>query len=357
MTRPSPPRTARRSILAVHRWLSLGAAVFWLLQAISGILIVFHWETRDRSLSDIHRATDLAAIERRIDALAPAGSGEKVTTIWTSGGLADRYAIYLEDRQGESRTVRIAGDGTILDAPDGNADAIMSFLVGLHHDLLGSWGSWIVAISGLLLCSNIVLGLVAAWPKRGTWRRALTPPSRGPAAARLYGWHRAIGLWAAIPALAIAATGTAMKFEESLGKLVGAVPVELPAIAPTREPVGFAVAAGAALGAIPGSTLTQAAWPADDDATYRFRLHAPGEIRRAYGDSIVLVDANDGQVRGTFPIDEGAPARAFMSALFPIHTGEAGGLAGRLLSVAIGLWLATMIVLGFRLWLRRRKAR
>ncbi len=46
-----------------------------------------------------------------------------------------------------------------------------------------------------------------------------------------------------------------------------------------------------------------------------------------------------------------------MSALFPIHTGEAGGIVGRLLSIAVGLWLVAMIVVGLLLWLKRRKPR
>ena len=233
----------------------------------------------------------------------------------------------------------------------------MGFLVGFHHDLLGSWGSWIVSISGILLCSNLLLGLVAAWPKRGTWSRALIPVRRGPATARLYSWHRAVGLWAVFPALVIAATGTIMKFEDGFGGLIGAEPVALPDNLPAGTPVSFAAAATTALQAVPGSTLTQAAWPSDEDATYRFRVRAPDEIRRAYGASVVMIDANSGSIRGVYPIAAAEPARGFMSALFPIHTGEAGGLAGRLLSIAIGLWLITMIVAGIALWIKRRKPR
>src|SRR3546814_11943238 len=77
--RPTPRPTLRNRMLTVHRWLSLGAAAFWLLQAFTGILIVFHWEITDAALSDIHRPTDLAAIERRIDTLAPAGSGGRMS--------------------------------------------------------------------------------------------------------------------------------------------------------------------------------------------------------------------------------------------------------------------------------------
>lgn len=350
-TRPS----LRRQMLTAHRWLSLGAALFWLLQALTGILIVFHWEIGDAALSDIHRKTDLAAIERRIDAIAPADGAKTVTTIWTTAGLPDRYTVYFDEKGGDSGTVRIAGDGTVIDAPKPDETTLMGFLVGFHHDLLGAWGSWIVSISGLLLCSNLVLGLIAAWPRRGTWRTALVPTRRGPAAARLYSWHRAVGLWAVVPALVIAATGTMLKFEDGVGTALGAESIAMATNPPTGAPVGFAAAAGAALGAIPGSSLTQVAWPKDGDATYRIRVRAPDEIRRAYGGSVVLVDANDGAVRGVFPIADAAPARAFMSALFPIHTGEAGGLIGRLLSVAIGLWLVTMIVAGTLLWFKRRK--
>lgn len=354
----SPARPSlRRILLKAHRWLSLGAAIFWLMQALTGIAIVFHWEITDAGIAGAHRPTDLAALERRIAALAPAGGDVAVKSVWTAAGAADRYNINLEDAAGDGRAVRVAGDGTQLHVARDGEDGLMGFLVGFHHDLLGSWGSWIVSISGLLLCSNLILGLVAAWPKRGTWRLALRPATRGPAAARLYSWHRAVGLWAVIPALVIAATGTMLKFEDGVGDLIGAQSVSLPANPPVGDPIGFATAARAALAAIPGSSLTAVTWPKANDATWRIRLRAPGEIRRAYGNSIVLVDANSGAVRGVYPIAQAEPARAFMSALFPIHTGEAGGIIGRLLSIAIGLWLVTMIVAGTLLWLRRRKPR
>ncbi|QDX27539.1 PepSY domain-containing protein [Sphingomonas suaedae] len=355
MTATVPAPTLRRTVLKLHRWLSLGAAVFWLLQALTGVLIVFHWEITDAGISSLHRPTDLVAIERRIDALVP--DGGKVASIWTAAGAPDRYNVYYEDADGTSASARIAGDGTVLHVPKPDEESLMGFLVGFHHDLLGAWGSWIVSISGLLLCTNLILGIAAAWPRRGTWGRALRPATRGPTAARLYSWHRALGLWVGIPALVIAATGTMLKFEDGMGELVGATPVSMPAVAPSGAPIGFAAAAQAGLAAIPGSTLTQVAWPKPDDATWRVRLRAPDELRRAYGGSYVLVDANNGAVRGIFPIGEASAANRFMSALFPIHTGEAGGLVGRLLSIAIGLWLITMIVAGVLLWLKRRKPR
>lgn len=357
ITTDTPRPALRRRVLTVHRWLSIGAAIFWLLQAISGVLIVFHWEITENAISQLHRPTDIGAIERRIDTLAPPGGAARVQAVWTAPGVADRYAVFMQDAQGEQAIIRLAGDGTpVHKQRDGEATA-MDFLVGFHHDLLGSWGSWIVSISGILLFSNLLLGLITAWPRRGGWRSALVPIRTGPAKLRLYSWHRAIGLWAVVPALFVVGTGTLLKFEHGIEDFIGAEPVSLPANPATGQPVGFAAAARAALGAIPGSRLTAVTWPSPDDATYTVRVRAPGEIRRAYGASIVLIDANSGGVRGVFPIADADAKRSFMMALFPIHTGELGGLAGRLLLMAVGLWLISMIVMGTLLWTKRRKSR
>jgi uncharacterized iron-regulated membrane protein len=350
------PRLAPQ-IVSAHRWLSLGAATFWLLQAITGVLIVFHWELSDASASFIHRPTDVAAIERRIDMLAPRGGDAAVTSVWTTAGFPDRYDILIETVQGDGRSVRVAGDGTELRTQRDSESTLLGTLVSFHHDLLGTWGSWIVAISGILLLSNLMIGLVAAWPRRGTWRAALSPARRGPAPARLFSWHRALGLWLFVPAILVAGTGTLLKFEGGLARLIGAQAVSLPPNAASGDPIGFAAAAKAGLAAVPGSTLTAVTWPDAEDATFRVRVRAPGEIRRGYGASLVLVDANSGRVRGTYLAREAGFARGFMSALFPIHTGEAAGIAGRILSLAVGLWLIAMIVLGGLLWAKRRRLR
>jgi len=301
---------------------------------------MFHWEIDDAAYQSRHRPTDLPAIERRIAALEP-GRG-KVKSVWTTAGVEDRYTINFEHG-----SVRVSGDGTELRPLSGKKPALMGVLVG----------SWIVSISGLALFSNLLLGLVAAWPRRGKFRALLVPSRKGPLPARLYSWHRAIGLWAVVPALLVTGTGVLLKFEDGVAALIGARPVSLAAIPRAGAMKGFAAVSGAALAAIPGSTLTAVRWPGNDDATYNIRVRAPGEVRRAYGASIVLVDANTGAVRGTYPIAKADPARRSMSGLFPIHTGESAGLAGRLLTALVGLWLVAMTGMGILLWAKRRKPR
>src|SRR6185312_7710145 len=78
-TRPSARARWRSRLIAAHRWLGLIAAAFWLLQAVTGVLIVFHWELDDAMLAGAHPKTDLPAIEARLAALAPSGSDRRVT--------------------------------------------------------------------------------------------------------------------------------------------------------------------------------------------------------------------------------------------------------------------------------------
>lgn len=359
MVPPKPTATSlRRRILQIHRWLSVGVMLFWLIQAITGMLIVFHWELEDATVSSVHRSTDLAAIERRLEQLAPPELGRDVVSVWTTAGLADRYDITIADAARDSREgVRIAGDGTVLRVSDKSERGFWDTLVAIHHMLLaGETGEWIVGTSGILLFSNLALGLFTAWPKRGAWRQALVPVRKGAPAARLYSWHRAIGLWAVIPALLMVGAGVLLRFGDGTASLVGARAATMKANPSTKpRPVGFAVAVEAAQAALPGSRLTNVVMPSSSDATYRIRLLAPGESRRAYGTSVIFIDANDGTVRGVFPADEAPVSRAFMDGLYAFHTGEIGGLAGRLLVLAIGAWLASMIVIGGLLWLKRRR--
>jgi uncharacterized iron-regulated membrane protein len=347
----------KRTAIRLHRWLGLVAASFWLLQAATGIASLFHWELEDLSVSSVARPTDLKAIEARLHALAPAGSGRQVTSLWTTAGLADRYDVTVEDEASGARTaIRIDGDGSVLRVKPKDERSLFDTIVLLHQKLLlGDTGSWIVGISGTLLLTNILLGLRAAWPRPGQWRAALLPPRRGPRAARLYALHRALGLALVAPFLLFFAAGTILVFEGGVSKLVGAQSPSLATLPSDGRDVGFARAAGAAMRALDARSLTMVDFPDAEDATYRVRVLAPGEIRRAYGTSTILVSAADGTVRGSFTASAAPLGESFGDALYAVHTGEILGLGGRLLAFCAALWLASMTILGLMLWSARRR--
>jgi uncharacterized iron-regulated membrane protein len=357
MTNSSPTGgTARRTFVKLHRWLGLAAAAIWLLQAITGILLTFHFEVEDAMLSDRHVPTDLAAIEQRIDTLKNAGGEAQVDWIWTTAGLSDRYIVLHDDTHGVSRKAYIDGAGAVLRNDAADDYSFLGLMREIHLTLVaGTVGHWVLAVSGLLLVTNLIFGFVVAWPRRGQWRQALRPRGGRGSTAGYYSWHKALGLWVGVPALVIVATGSLILFEHEIRDLIGAEEVSLPPNPATGEPVGFAIAARAAVAAIPGSRFVGTTMPSTTDASYHAWVRAPGELYRGgYGGSLVIVDANNGVVRGAWPATEADAAEAVVASFYPLHTGESLGLLGRLLSLAIGVWLTTSITLGLLLWWRKR---
>lgn len=346
----------KAQLRAVHRWLSLAVAAVWLVQALSGAFLVFHWEFDDWTIAAAHRPTDSQALGQRIEALEAERPGLRVTSMWTSAGAPDRYDITVEDvATGSAESVRVDGAGNILRRGDAG---LISTIVMLHHELLaGNVGSWIVGLSGILLLTNIVLGLKLAWPAAGQWRHTLLPSRMRGTVPTLYGWHRAAGLWLALPAAVSVLCGTLLVFEGGVSRLVGApsyAPTLVEAATPTAAKVAPGQAIETALARYPGSTIAGVAMPSAEEPWYRIRVRQPDELRRAYGVTTLFVSASSGRIIGDFSAFEAPLARKFMDLLFPFHTGEAGGTAGRFFVVAIGLWLATMVALGIGLWWTRR---
>lgn len=352
--------TARSGLLRLHRWLSLSAMLFWALQAASGVLIVFHWEFEDALIRAPHRPTDLAAIEARLNELVPSGSGLAIESVWTSGGASDRYDVYVETSEGEAaRTIRIDGVGNVLRTLTPGESGVFDTVVGFHHNLLaGDAGSWIVGISGLLLAGNIVIALFMAWPGRKRLHTLRPPPKAMHGVPKAYGWHRAVGFWGALPALALSSAGVLLVFQDSAERWLAPASITPPTERwATTSPPGFGKVVEAAMALHPDARLADISFPTADSAVWRVRLRTDGETRRAYGRTAVFVSANNGQVLADLPASDAVPVRAFLDGLFPFHTGEVAGLPGRLAVAATGVWLLTMTLLGFFLWKMRRRTR
>jgi uncharacterized iron-regulated membrane protein len=71
----------------------------------------------------------------------------------------------------------------------------------------------------------------------------------------------------------------------------------------------------------------------------------------------VFVGAAHGEILREYPARQASFARSFYDALYPLHTGELGGLPGRALLLVLGITLLVMGAYGIRLWLARRKTR
>lgn len=345
----------------VHRWVSLTVAAIWLVQAVTGTLSVFRWEIDDATVAGAHVPVDFKAVGAKVDSLA-ATPKTVVSSVWTSGTSAGRFDVHY-DRNDAYRIMRIDGQGRTLRDRSGDQlaaqGAIWDTITTVHTSIwLGDTGKWLIGISGLLLLTNIVLGLKLAWPKRGTWRKTLFGAPAGKTTAKIYGWHRKVGLWFAFPALFTVTAGVSMVFSDGLERNLHAELTEptAPAAAATGAKLGFADAIGVALRTFPDASFSGVSLPDEEDPWYRIRLRNSGEVPRKWGTTVVWVSASDGRVLSAYNAGSPRPGRAFVDTLYAVHTGQIGGLFGRLIVLAIGFCLLTLITLGIPLWWKRRTA-
>ena len=271
------------------------------MQAVTGTLSVFRWEIDDWTVAGEHVPVDLKAVGAKVDLLA-ASPDSSVSSVWTSGTNAGRFDVHY-DWNDAYRIMRIDGQGRTLRDRSGEQvaaqGAIWDTITNIHTSLmLGDTGKWLIGISGLLLLSNIVLGLKLAWPKRGTWRKTLFGKPAGKSTAQLYGWHRKVGLWFAFPALFTVTAGVSMVFSDGLERGLHAELAD-PAVIPAAKlegKVGFAQAVGMALETFPGSSFSGVSLPDGKAPGTASGFGTQAKCRGKWGTTVVWVAASDGRI-------------------------------------------------------------
>jgi len=239
---------------------------------------------------------------------------------------------------------------------------LMSTLFHLHRYLFaGEVGKTVTGISGLLLALTSLLGFALWWPKHtlSGLRKALAV--RGALTSRQfhYSFHRSAGFFMT-PLLAVLGfTGMAMNLPDWVRPVVGAVATLEPngklanGPAGDRKPLGVAAALAAAQQRVPQGRLTRITL-GSAKTPYEIRLRQPGEVRQGDGLTRVSIDAFSGDVLRVRDPLEAAAGDTFFNWQFPLHTGEAFGLAGRVLVSFSGLAPLAFMLTGLLLWLGRR---
>ena len=101
----------KSTLRTVHRWISLSVATLWVLQALSGIFLVFHWELDDALVAGPARPLDLEHFSRRLDVLESSAPERSIASIWATAGTPDRFEITVDDaRTGDSTILRVDGE-------------------------------------------------------------------------------------------------------------------------------------------------------------------------------------------------------------------------------------------------------
>jgi uncharacterized iron-regulated membrane protein len=356
-----------RVLRSAHRYVGIVFAAIWLMQGLTGALLVFHWDLDDWSVAGPAEPLDVPALSQALGGYAARYPGHTVAAVYASGGERGRFDVLLNRPSGRNDVLRVDGRGTVLRLRPGNYDwlRIGPFQIAtyLHQTLFaGIAGQWFLGASGFVLLLNLAVGLKLAWP-RGSWRQALCPADamRTPT-GRLWGLHRALGLWFALPAMLIVALGVCLAFRGPLATMIGdpapqpqlAAAAAIPARAP---PITATEAIDTAFGRYPASALAALILPTARSPWYEVQVQQPGEWRRTDGLTTVDVSSRDGRVLAVYDAERGPLPKRMLDSLYALHTGFAGGVLLRWLAVLMSVWLVVMISLGLMLWSTRRAAR
>lgn len=353
----------RRLWLKLHRWTALALGLPLIVVALLGASLVV-----------------LKPLDRRVNAelfLVPAGPTapdllERIRRqLQTEFGATASFVLRPPRQAGESlrATVRGPWEGFVyLDPRDGRElgrrgerEGVFNFVFELHSSLLmHDAGKPLLAALALSYLVLLIGGWVLWWPQR--WKHAFALVLDRGLLRGLFDLHRTggavLGLLIAVPV----ATGAYMAWKplgQALTSMAGQAPLAPPRVrlAPGTPPQPLDALVARAAAHFDGAPAGYIVLPAGAEKPVRVRLMLPDDPH-PNGLTSVWMHPQTGVVLRAdrwSELDLGTRAN---SVIYPLHTGELGGLAMEVLNALLGFALAGLGAAGLWLWwLRRRPAR
>jgi uncharacterized iron-regulated membrane protein len=236
----------------------------------------------------------------------------------------------------------------------------------LHFTLFsGETGQTVVAIAALLLLLSLVTGLILWWPLTSHWRQALAirrPVTRG---RFTFDLHKVFSLYPSIILAAVLLSGVSMNLNQPFVKVTqwfSPATRDIPARLVSSpdagsSPIGPVRAYELAKSRYPGGELYGIFPPATPTGVYLVsHRHVPG-LSRFWSERWVAIDQYSGSIVGVRAPDTTRTAgETFLAWQWPLHSGQAFGLSGRLAVFVAGLACPVIYATGFLMWWRKRKA-
>ena len=245
-------------------------------------------------------------------------------------------------------------------------ETFRTWLSDLHSQLQAElMGQRVVGGLGLILILSLTSGILLWWPKRSAWRLAFAVRTDQGLNRFLLDLHRWFGLLGFPILLVLALTGFFLVFESPLESLLGTTGMAHGEKGPTikssgqgstHRPVSLDEAILLARGPFPKSEVRLLTTPEGPEGTYRITFKQRGEVNDRHPMTAVWVDQYSGQIREVRNALRFSKGETFLTALWPLHTGELWGAWGHTLYFLSGLLLPLLYLSGLTRWLIGKEA-
>ena len=377
----------RNLLVQVHRYLGLTLLVFLTLAASTGCLLVFS-DSLDRALNpDLFRAPVAAGVLPATELAMRVQDGDprlRVTATLLAVRPGHAVKMTVAPKAGHSP---LGFDQVFVDPSDARVIGVRETRPGwdrahlmqgvylFHYTLLaGDAGRWFMGAMALGWVLENLVGFYLTLPKGGPFWRKWKPVWQVNLKASLprllLDLHRASGLWLFGGVMILSITSFALNYYSEVFQ-PAVVALSPPARTPWDSPaprdtgalprLGFADAERLALADARKDHLNLRPAIADYDPERRmYGVRFTGDGQEQYAGLGPISYYYDGQTgRRIFidnPLTDSAGQKVLRS-LFPLHSGQVGGLATRLLDCLFGLSILEMSVTGLIVWWKKRKPR
>lgn len=380
----SPLKIRRKLWLKVHLWLGLTMGLLLSIYGISGSLLVFHAEINEflhpeilvvdvpnhpnyKPLVDIFTAGRKNMSAKAIQTFVTFPRNEHaafqlVFSLDDENGVTQRWLVGVNPYNAQLTGKQLLGVST-----DILPRRFIDFVFELHYALLLPWSisSPIVALSGMLLIISTLTGLIVWWPLTGRWRQALAFKT-GTGKIRLnYELHRLSGFYTLIIMIPVLFSGVYMVAPQHVVPLIEMFsPVTyrywFKSLSPDykKEMIDMEQAVAIAIKQYPNGSPNIIYGATEPTKTYMVCLDGvdvPGSIleRRC-----TVIDSFNGKV---LDLDDPSLPNATAGEIFthwqwPLHSGQAFGMTGRVLIFITGLICPILFATGIIRWSQKRKA-
>lgn len=363
--------TFTRTLFRLHSWLGLFTGIFLILLGLSGSVLVFRTEL-DRyfnqdllHVSPVNNMQTDQVLKRCYDNITSRYPNlDGIAWVNPDAGPTDAYnfRIYFNDARLFTYDLGLISfdpyTGAILrEGPSSEfTPSCIEWLFQFHFSFqLGVPGAALTTVFGITMLLSLLTGAIVyrkmLWKvicfkikiKRKNWRTISSD------------LHRIVGVWSLLLNAVIFFTGFwmnlfAFKAKTWQNEQVATRVNTIMTVSPDQM-------FKQALSAMPNLQPTYVYLPTQPERKFEVRGYTANQSKIWGSSNSVRIDQQTGEVLKISRVADKPLGERIEATFFPLHVGNFGGIAVKILYVIIGLTPGLLAFTGFLLWLRGRKSR